>query len=418
MKIIFINYSDRKGGASIVANRLQKGLSHQFQTDNYFLVASQKSNDPDVLKILDNRFQKKMESKINKITRKLGLQYQYFPFSSKSILRKVKELKPDVISLHNTHDGYFQTSILIELSKIAPVVWTLHDMWSFTGNCAHTFGDESWKKMQSGKHYKNIYPQIGLNTGSWLLKQKEKIYKKSILTIVTPSKWLYHLAKQSPVFENIEIQHIFNGIDLNFFKHYDKKECRINLKIPLDAKVLIFSGDGLLANSPWKGGKDLINILRLINSMVNEKIYLLVTGKGNIKELEELDNFIIHKTGYIKDQTFMTTCLSAADILIYPTRADNLPNSLIESIACARPAIVFDIGGCGEIIKDNVNGFLIKPFELREFADKVIELLYDGNKLLELSKNARKYAEEKFSIETMSNNYFNLFKKVINNFVN
>ena len=116
------------------------------------------------------------EKIMEKISNLIGAQYLFFPFSRRRILKLVKEIKPDVISLHNTHPGYFQVSLLAEISALCPIVWTLHDMWSFTGNAAHTFGDESWRTLDSSPSLKKIYPSIGLDTGKTLLRKKARIY--------------------------------------------------------------------------------------------------------------------------------------------------------------------------------------------------------------------------------------------------
>ncbi|MCP5054297.1 MAG: glycosyltransferase, partial [bacterium] len=222
MKILFINAQDIIGGASIAPYRLSKKLEDQFRTENYFIVGKKSSTDPNVFSTRKNELQTLLEEFTNKVMNKLGLQYQYLPFSPRFILKKARQLKPDIISLHNTHEGYFKTSLLKKLSKIAPIAWTLHDMWSFTANAAATFGDESWKQMKSGPGEKKIYPHIGIDTGRMLLKQKRRIYNKSHLHIITPSKWMTEQANQSPVFENKPITTIPHGLDLDLFSPRDR----------------------------------------------------------------------------------------------------------------------------------------------------------------------------------------------------
>jgi glycosyltransferase involved in cell wall biosynthesis len=341
------------------------------------------------------------------------LQYQYFPFSTRFIMKKAREIKPDIISLHNTHEGYFKTAILKSLSKIAPIVWTLHDMWSFSANAVHTFGDESWKQLKSGKGEKKIYPHIGINTGKWLLRQKKRIYKKSDIRVITPSMWLYQLACQSPVFTDKQVFSIPHGIDLAVFNSKEKRCCRSLLDIHRDAKVLVFSSAGDLDICPWKGGKLLVDILKIINSKTNHKIDLLIVGKGELKELLPLKNLNIHKIGYVTSEKFMPMLLSAADLFIYPTRADSFGLVLAESIACGTPAVTFDIGGCSDIIKNNVSGVLIKPFDVETFADKSLELLNNNKKLAALSESSREFAAAHFDLADIARQHFELFTSII-----
>lgn len=413
MKILFINAQDTKGGASIAPYRLSKGLEKYCNTENYFIVGKKHSNDSNIFCTRKNDTRLFIELLADKILNKLGLQYQYFPFSTRFIMKKTKEINPDIISLHNTHEGYFKTAMLKDLSKIAPIVWTLHDMWSFSANAVHTFGDESWKQLKSGKGEKRIYPHIGINTGKWLLRQKRRIYRNSDIRIVTPSGWLYQLACQSPVFVNKRIDLIPHGIDLEVFNSKERQCSRSLLNIHQDAKVVMFSSAGDLDICPWKGGKLLVDILKVINRKSNHKIDLLIVGKGELKELLPLKNLNVHKIGYVTSEKFMSLLFSAADLFIYPTRADSFGLVLAESIACGTPAVTFDIGGCSDIIKNNVSGILIKPFDVETFADKSIELLNKKKKLAALSESSRRFAEQNFDLKDIAKKHFELFTSII-----
>lgn len=411
MKILFINKYDITGGAGVAAFRLHKALAAKYSTEDLFLVGIKNSDFPNVIPTRKPGFQNFTERGLNFIFNQFGLQYKFHPFSTKTILKTAKEFSPDIISLHNAHGGYFKTSLLIELSKIAPIVWTLHDMWAFTANAAHTFGDESWKQMISGKNENKLFPQIGLNTGNWLLKEKKRIYSNSNLTIVTPSKWLCELAKQSPVFSGKKIFHIPNGIDTNIFHPRDKSEIRRELKIQADSKVLIFGAEKVTSGN-YKGGSSLISILKNLDDKLEEKIHLIIFGKSDLKSHFESKNFVVHETGYIYDEETLAKYLSAADIFIYPTKADNLPNALIEASACGLPSITYDVGGCSEIILNGKNGFLIPLFNEKLFVEKIIETLKD-NSWDKLKNSCLKIAEEKFNSFSMSDSYFNLFEKLL-----
>jgi glycosyltransferase involved in cell wall biosynthesis len=329
-------------------------------------------------------------------------------------LKKARELQPDIISLHNTHEGYFKTSLLKKLSKIAPIAWTLHDMWSFTGNAVHTFGDESWKQMKCGRDEKKIYPHIGLNTGQWLLKQKRKIYKKSNLHLITPSEWLTNLARQSPVFADKTVTTINHGLDMKFFSPKDKLICRKALGIDTDAKLIMFCSAGDLEVSPWKGGPLLIDILKKLNKNTDKPIHFLAVGPGGLSSVMNLDNLKIHPVGYVSSQTFMPMLYSASDLLIYPTRADSFSLVLMESIACGTPCITFNVGGCGDVIKEGISGLLVDPFDVDTFAAKTLELLADDTRLKILSQSALQFAHQQFDDKYIAGKHHELFNTLIN----
>jgi glycosyltransferase involved in cell wall biosynthesis len=419
MKILFINTVDTEGGAAIAAYRLNKELEKSYGTENCMIVGKKVSNDANVFATHEHKSDTVRETKtfieflLNKIFNKLGLQYRCFPFSSRAIMKKARAFKPDIISLHNIHGGYFRTPLLKKLSKIAPIVWTLHDMWAFTANAAHTFGDESWKHLKKGKGEKNIYPFIGIDTGNWLIKRKKKIYKKSDIHLVTPSHWLYDLAKEAPVFEGKEVFHIWHGIDLDTFKKKDKASCRRALGIAEDAKVFMFASADDLSKSRWKGGTLLTDILTAIDSKTNETIDILVLGRGQLEGLDHLKHLRIHQLGFLKSERFLPILFSAADMIIYPSRADSLGLVLVEGIACETPCITFRVGGCVDVVQDDVSGYLIEPFDIEAFAGKTLELLNDKEKLKEMSGKAREWAEKHFSLEDMGKKYYELFDSLL-----
>ena len=408
MKILFINTYDNFGGAAIAAWRLSKGLKKYYSTRNIFIVGNKKSEESNVFATTPSKIHWGIERIIDRITNKLGLQYQWFPFSRKTILKISKETKPDIISLHNSHGGYFEISLLKKLSKIAPIVWTLHDMWCFTGHCTHAYDCQKWQKGCGDCPALEQYPKIGRDTTTFLWKQKEKIYKTANITIVTPSKWLAEEAKKNSLFKINKITHINNGINQEIFKPKNKKFCQYVLDIPKDTKVLMIGTDSIAK------GKDIFfEVLKQINRQINGRMHILLVGSGGIDSLKKFSNFIVHYIGQFSSEIFMSICFNASDLFLLPTRADTLPNVLIESISCGTPCVTFDIGGCGEIIKNDISGALVKPFDIKEFSNKILGLLNDDILLNKLSINARNYAIENYNLKKMSENYYKLFKELI-----
>jgi len=415
MKILFINTTDLSGGAAVMMQRMMRGLQEQYHTENCLLVKSKKGEATNTVQILNNKPEIIIEKIADRVSRQVGLLYQYFPFSSKKILSFAKSFAPDIINLHNTHGAYFATPLIEKLSRIAPIAWTLHDMWGFTGNASHTFNNDSWKYLKNDRELTKIPPSIGINTGAYLLRQKKRVYTQSALTIITPSLWLKRLAEQSPVFEHTKIFQVYNGVDTGIFKPKEKRAIKEKLNLNQTEKTIMFSSHFLTKNNPWKGGHDLIEILRKINSATKEKINFLILGEGAIEELNSFSNFNLHYKGYLKNEDEVSDCLNASDLFIYPTRADNLPNTLIESIACGTPCITFDIGGNKEIVRPNYNGIIVDPFDLDTFAQNTISLLQNPRQIDEFSLNCIAMAREKFTLQSMTSGYYTLFEEIISN---
>jgi glycosyltransferase involved in cell wall biosynthesis len=286
-------------------------------------------------------------------------------------------------------------------------------MWSFTGNASHTFGNMSWKEMKNDPQLKKIPPSIGINTGAFLLRQKKRVYAQSRLSIVTPSKWLYDLATQSPVFSGKKIYQVYNGIDPEIFFPGNKQQVRQKLKIEPEAPVIIFMSHFLTRNNPWKGGNDLLEILGRINRSATRKITLLMLGEGTHHDLASFSNLDIVYTGYLHSDAAVRECLQAADLFIYPTRADNLPNVLVESIACGTPCITFDIGGNAEIVRHGFNGIIIAPFNFDAFAKEALALLHDETKRRQFSSGCITVTQENFLLDKMVREYNRIFEEAI-----
>lgn len=411
MKILFINKHDTHGGAAIAAWRLQETLQGKYHTDNQILCGIKHSDCARVFATRKKGIENFLERGINFGLCQAGLQYFWFPFSTKRILRLTSEFQPDIISLHNIHGGFFKTSLLEKLSDIAPLVWTLHDMWAFTANGAYTGGDDSWKRMKSGKDERKQFPAIGLNTGNYLLQRKKRIYANSRLSIACPSKWMQEQAGQSPALSGKDIHHIPNGVNLNrFCPPKDKAQVRQTLGITPDQKILLLFSEKVFGDER-KGGNGLLTMLKKLDTIDNNDVVLLTIGGGKLPLT--LQHIKLQSLGYLSEEHQIIKALQASDLFVFPTREDNLPNTLVEAIACGLPCVTYDVGGCGEIIKDGVNGILVNSGDTEAFFNGIKQLLQQPERLQSLSLNARKYAAENFDVQLMAKRYYDLFTLLV-----
>lgn len=411
MKVLFINKYENSGGAAIAAQRIAAGLEEYYHISDKFLVGTHTASSR-ATPTRPGTLRNVIERGLNVLSNRAGLQYLYFPFSTSAIMRHAQAYQPDVISLHNIHGGYFDATLLPRLSAIAPVVWTLHDMWAITGNAAHTFGDNSWKSGRAGKGEHRRSPAMGLPTGNYLIKRKQKLYAGSDLHIVSPSRWLYNMTAESPLTKSKPLYHIPNPIDTNYFRPKDKTVSRQMLGLPADAPVITFVSERLFA-SEFKGGAELLHILHLLDAQLDRKVYLLMIGRdqlpGTFKHLECV------YTGYVKDTEKMMQCYSASDIFFYPTKADNLPNVLIEAGSCETACITFDVGGCKEIVQNGVTGYVIPPGDQQQFAQQTLRLLQHPDACRQFGKAARAYIEQYFGMKVVAAQYYHLFQSVARN---
>ena len=278
------------------------------------------------------------------LSRMSGFQGVYSYFGTRQLVNFLKEYNPDVIHLHNLHNWTVNLPILfhyIKKNKI-PVVWTLHDCWSFTGQCPHFIlaGCEKWK---TGCHhcpqYNKVYPQMYIDQtrAMWKLKRKWFTGVES-MTIVTPSQWLAGLVKES-FLQDYPVKVIHNGIDLTIFK---PTESDFFQKYQIGNKHIVL---GVAFGWGKRKGLDVFEELS-IRLPDNYQIVLVGTDDNTDRNLPK--NIIsIHRTN---NQQELAEIYSAADVFANPTREENYPTVNMEALACGTPVITFNTGGSPEII--------------------------------------------------------------------
>jgi glycosyltransferase involved in cell wall biosynthesis len=208
-----------------------------------------------------------------------------------------------------------------------------------------------------------------------------------------------------------DIRWIPNGIDTSYFRPpLEKEEIKRQLGLDPAAKVVLLSAEKLL-KSDYKGGGDLLRILKLLDREEGKGVTLLTLGHDPLPEAYSW--LKCRSLGYIRGEAQILQALQASDLYIHTSRADNLPNTLIEAISCGLPCVAFDIGGCGEIVRNGENGFLVPPFLHEEFAASIRHLLHDDSQYTEFSMNARTIATEDFDVRLMAERYFALFSSLI-----
>ena len=284
--------------------------------------------------------------------------------ATKKFIEEVKEYDPDIIHLHNIHGYYINIEILFNYLKEAnkPVVWTLHDCWAFTGHCSHFdyVGCDKWKTGCNNCIQKNEYPSSKVIDSSKLNYEKKKELFTSVknMTIVTPSKWLANLVKES-FLSKYPVEVINNGIDLDVFKptESDFRE-KYNLK---DKFILL----GIA--SVWTERKGLKYFVELSQKLSDDyKIVIVGVSEKQKKQLPE-NILAITRTNNVKE---LAEIYTSADIFINTTLEDNFPTTNLESLACGTPVITFKTGGSIESIDYNC-GIIVNKKNLKELINSI-----------------------------------------------
>ena len=404
MNVLHINQSDIVGGAAIAAHRLHQGLIAAGMQSR-LLVGEPCLQREEVAPTPRSQF---IERQTSRIAWRLGLNY----INLHSTFRIPNEeffSAADVVNFHNLHGSYFNYLALPKLTNLKPAVWTLHDMWSFTGHCAYSMDCERWKTGCGHCPYPDTNPPIGRDSTRLEWKLKRWVYSKSNLVFVTPSRWLQSIAKQSIVGSS-PVFHIPNGIDTDVFKPFDPLEARAKLGLPRAKSVIMFAAQDL---SDWrKGGNLLVKALELLSTSLKRESLLLLLG-GKASSFQTIAGIEAASLGYIARDEQKALAYSAADVFVLPTRSDNLPLVLQESLACGTPAVSFDVGGVGDLVLPEQTGFLAKPEDCADLALGISEVLRESGNSSRLRDRCREMATTEFDIRIMVKRYCELYESLI-----
>ena len=325
--------------------------------------------------------------------------------ATKKLIARIKALNPDVIHLHNLHGYYLHIGLLFDYLKAAnkPVIWTLHDCWAFTGHCAYFdfVGCERWRAQCYDCPLKVEYPKsLFLDRSQRNYQQKKALFTGvQKLTIVTPSKWLASLVKQSFLLE-YPVTVINNGIDLSVFQPTSSNFRRsYNLE---DQFIL------LGVASLWNERKGYGYFFDLAKQLRPDERIVLVGVSG--KQIKELPPGII---GIAKTNSTaaLAEIYSAADLFINPTLEDNFPTTNLESLACGTPVVTFNSGGSPECL-DAECGLVVERGDLPGLVEAIAAVRKVGKAAY--SAQCQKRARECFDKDERFGEYVELYKTILN----
>lgn len=405
MKVIHISFSDLSGGAAVAAYRIHKaqlsiGIDSEFWVEKAisgdFTVKNKGSAVLNFGKLVFPKVIFKLFRTENKILHSLAL----FP---SFLIKKINESNADFVNLHWIQNEMLSIEDIKKIKK--PIIWTLHDMWAFCG-AEHYTDDLRWQEGYFNQNRPNY--EKGLDLNKWVWKRKLRNWKKPF-TIVTPSIWLHECSLKSVLFNKFNNVCIPYPIDTLKWKPINKEHARNILNLPIESPLILFGAVGG-GNDPRKGFDLLCEALNFLNAKITN-VELVVFGQNKPKNELNL-GFPAHYMGHLHDEISLRILYSAADVMIIPSRQDNLPNTGIESHACGTPVVAFDIGGLSDIVEHKVTGYLAKPFDTLDMAEGIFWVLSVAENLSHLSENASKKANGIWNMEVIGRRYLDLYDSI------
>jgi glycosyltransferase involved in cell wall biosynthesis len=406
VKTLIISTSDLHGGAAIASYRLLNALHAQGESVK-MLVRDKFSNNPLIIKVgnpLQNKWNFYRERAKIFLHNRLSRKY-LFDVSIANTGISIADLpefrEADIIHLHWINQGMLSIS---EISNIIAsgkkIVWTMHDMWSFTGICHHAGNCYRYEISCGLCPYLVVDSQNDLSNA--VFRKKQKAYSQGDITFVACSKWLQHLANQSPLTNNHSVVSIPNPIDTQTYQPKSKAQIRTQLNLPTDKKIILFAA--VKASDKRKGMDYLIEASRLLQSKNDDLMFLIVGNKG--AEIEKQLALPSINMDYISPER-MPDFYNVANVFVTPSLQENLPNTIMEAMSCGTPCVGFNIGGIPEMIDHQKTGYVAEYKNSEDLARGLLWTLFEADNEA-LRTNAREkvlseYAQEKIAKQYIEN---------------
>lgn len=313
----------------------------------------------------------------------------------------------ELVNLHFVADLLDYRSLPL-LAARHLMVWTFHDMNAFTGGC-HYSGTCARYTAQCGS-----CPQLITSPGEMDMTRRVMARKEAIfgaiapgrLTVVCPSRWLAEETRRSSLFRRFDVRVIPNGIDTSDYHPVDRAEARRRLGLPADARIVLFVADQI--DDQRKGLRQLLAAIGAIRSLSG--LLLVTLGRGHHNDLPHAHT---RHLGALHDPERLRTAYSAADVFAIPSLQDNLPNTILEAMACGTPVAGFATGGVSEAVQDGSTGLLARAGDSAALAEALRRILVDRPLRQELSAESRRRAEREFSVRLQAQRYAALYRAIL-----
>ncbi|WP_417430144.1 glycosyltransferase [Kiloniella sp.] len=419
MKVVQLNRWDVKGGAAIAAYRQHKAVQ-SIGTDSTMFVREKLSDDCSVQELDINNItvediaqrdsiRRKAETLLSMNKGEIGSHLGPFslPFApfGKQMLNQLPDA--DILNLHWISGLVDFPEFFSHEKTQIPIVWTLHDMYPFTGGCHYSGACGKFVNECGACEYISSNREVDLSRKIHEIKSNALSCVPFPITVVAPSKWLARQAKRSLMFKDFDVHVIPYSLDQHQFKPRSQKKIREDLNLPSDKIIAFFPSD--YVSDPRKG---LIYIEQAFRGLTeNEARQLLFVTVGNSSAQK---NGLVEQLSlpYVSDPIVMSKYYNAADFTLLPSIEDNLPNIILESMSSGTPLIAFNTGGAPDFIVDNKTGWLVEKRNVSKLVDAIRSAISSPEKILEMGNTAQDTAKKEFAMELQGKRYLRLYEKL------
>lgn len=417
MRIVHMSTYERFGGAARAAHRLHEGL-RRIGTDSTMLVEKASTSDrttrrfepsTHILSRLRRRLRReRIERDHGRYARSRPKDVDTFSDDRTCYGREVVEQIPscDVVNLHWTASFVDYESFFGLVPQRVPVVWTLHDMNAVTGGCHYTMG------CQGPLGGCGACPQLGSRDArdlSYRVFERKRRVLAGVppkrLHIVAPSRWLANEVRQSVLGRRFDVSVIPYGLDMSVFAPRQRDAAREILGLPARAKVVLFVAQDL---DKERKGYDLLK--KAIEAVAAHASDVCLVSVGRSGELStSIPGTAISQ---VSDDRFLSCVYSTADVFVIASREDNFPNTVLEAMACGVPVVGFRVGGVADMVRPDITGLLVEPFDATALASAIRALLEDSSRQQWMAINCRRIAEEEYGLSVQARRYADLYSRM------
>lgn len=413
MRIAQFSYSSSVGGASRAVRKLHDALVSAGH-DGRLIVADRSGNDAtdtpvSPLRALTNTVLAYADGGVSLAQQPADRALRGVALFPTNLEARLRKENPDVVNMHWVGLGTASVAQQGRILRTRPTVWSMHDMWAISG--AEFYGEES-----SGARRRNGYSDgnrpdgdRGIDIDRWVWQRKRKHFTTPA-HLVTASKWMAQLAKESLLTHDWPVSVIPYSIDVDLFSPGDRAALKRNIGLGPDDKVVLFGANKGTAD-PRKGWDLLVDALRRVWEE-GQRFHLVVFGTPDRRQNARVP-FPIVWLGHIESDAALADAYRLADVIAIPSRADNLPLTGLEAQACGVPVVAFDVAGMPDVAVHRTTGYLAHPFDTVDLAQGIAWILGDATVHGTLSTAARRRAEMLWRPETIASSYLEVYRETI-----
>jgi glycosyltransferase involved in cell wall biosynthesis len=409
IKVLHLSSFDLSGGAARAAYRIHQGMQ-SLGINSQLIVQHKQSCDRTVV-TAENKLYAKLRSMADSAPINLypHRQQMFSPqWCPDGLRKKVDGFAPDILNLNWVCNGFVPVEAFAKFKQ--PLVWTLQDMWAFTGGCHYSLGCDRYQ--DSCGNCPQLKSDRDRDLSRWVWQRKLKAWQNLNLTIVTPSSWMAECARSSSLFQKLPIEVIPFGLDTEKFTPYEPEQARKKLNLPQDKHLVLFGA--IDATGDTRKGSHLLQqaLQQLSKSQWREQIELVIFGASRPEKPIDF-GFPVHYLGHLNDDFSLRIAYSAANVMVAPSIEEAFGQTASESLACGTPVVVFDRTGLADIVDRQKNGYVANYGDTEDLARGIVWILENRKRQQKLRYYAREKAEQEFSLSLQASRYLSLFKEIL-----